>query len=339
MTTQHQRLPICIAGAGNVGCFIGGMLADGGYTVVFLGRGRNLADIRAHGLHLSRFDGSSVRLAPDAIAATDDPSRLADAGIILVTTKGRDTSAMAALIARHARPDARVISLQNGVHNVGTLRSHLPNISVLGGMVPFNVTMRAPGHFHCATSGTIVVEADAIGTAAALTTPRQNILSSSNIQGVQWGKLLINLNNALNALSNLPLRTQLSQRAWRRLFATQIDEALAVLRVAGISPVPPTPLPASLLPYVLRLPDGLFHQVASRIINIDPTARSSMWDDIDNRRLTEIDDLQGVILGLATRHGLSAPLTQRIFDLIKATEARGLGSPGLSSDQIAASAL
>ena len=48
-----------------------------------------------------------------------------------------------------------------------------------------------------------------------------------DIAGVQWGKLLVNLNNALNALSDLPLRKQLAQRGWRRLFADQMAEGSA----------------------------------------------------------------------------------------------------------------
>ena len=50
---------------------------------------------------------------------------------------------------------------------------------------------------------------------------------------MQWGKLLVNLNNALNALADVPLRRQLAQRAWRRLFADQMAEGLAVLQGRG----------------------------------------------------------------------------------------------------------
>ncbi len=57
------------------------------------------------------------------------------------------------------------------------------------------------------------------------------------MQGVQWGKLLLNLNNAINALSGLPLRDQLSQRAWRAILAAQIAEALQMTKAAGIAPV------------------------------------------------------------------------------------------------------
>ena len=75
---------------------------------------------------------------------------------------------------------------------------------------------------------------------------------------MQWGKLLVNLNNALNALSGLPLRQQLAQRAWRRLFADQIAEGLAAISAEGIKPVSSTPIPAGWTPHLLRLPDAIF---------------------------------------------------------------------------------
>jgi len=59
-----------------------------------------------------------------------------------------------------------------------------------------------------------------------------------------------------------------------------------------------------------------------------------MWEDSQRHRLTEIDYLQGVIIGIAAKHGLQVPLTRRIVDLIKNAERRGEGSPGLTPAQI-----
>jgi len=151
---------------------------------------------------------------------------------------------------------------------------------------------------------------------------------------VQWGKLLVNLNNALNALAGLPLRQQLGQRAWRVLFADQMAEGLAAIRAEGITPVSPTPVPAGWTPHLLRLPDAVFGVLLGRTMKIDPEARSSMWEDLQRGRRTEIDYLQGVITGIADRHGLRAPLSRRIVALIKSAEAAGKGSPGLTPDQI-----
>ncbi len=84
-------------------------------------------------------------------------------------------------------------------------------------------------------------------------------------------------------------------------------------------------------PFALRLPDALFFRVASAMVKIDPHARSSMLDDLDHGRATEIDHLNGEILRLAAAHGLRAPANQAIFDLVKRAEATKAGSPRLSS--------
>ena len=165
---------------------------------------------------------------------------------MLVTVKSADTAAMADIIARHAPSDVVVVSLQNGVGNAAVLRDRLPGRRVLGGMVPFNVIALGEGRFHRATSGDIVIEHDDGDTAERLSVPGLTMRPTDDIDGVQWGKLLVNLNNALNALAGLPLRRQLAQRPWRRLFADQMAEGLAAIRAEGIRPVSPTPIPAGM---------------------------------------------------------------------------------------------
>jgi 2-dehydropantoate 2-reductase len=325
-----------VAGAGSIGCFVGGLLAGAGRAVTLLARPRVIADIAAHGLHVTSLDGVDCRVLPSAVRATDDPAALAQAACILVAVKSTDTAAMAELIARHAPPGALVISLQNGVDNVPLLRERLPDRRVLAGMVAFNVVAMGEGRYHRATSGEIVLEQDAAGTAARLDAPGLTVTASHNITGVQWGKLLLNLNNAINALSGLPLRDQLSQKAWRELLAEQIVEALLVTKAAGIVPVT-SPLPPPLLPFVLRLPDGLFRILAGRMLRIDPQARSSMWEDLQLRRRTEIDHLQGTIIRLAAQHAQPVPLSRRIANLVKSAEEAKQGSPGLQAAEIASS--
>jgi 2-dehydropantoate 2-reductase len=325
---------ICVAGAGSIGCFVGGMLRAGGRQVSLLARPRVIEDISRNGLKVTSFEGLEHRLSPGEIRLADDPAVLADADIILVTVKSDDTAAIADLIAQHASKSATVISLQNGTGNVAVLRDKLPGRHVLAGMWPFNVIALGDGHLHRATSGDVLLEKDEADTAARLWQPELAFRGVDNITGVQWGKLLVNLNNALVALSGLPLREQLAQRPWRALFADQWREALTVLKAEGIVPVSMTPLSPSLTPYVLRLPDFLFEQIASSMVQIDPKARSSMWEDLQRGRRTEIDHLQGVIVRLAVRHGLPAPLSARIALLIQNAEQAGNGSPGLTPEQI-----
>jgi 2-dehydropantoate 2-reductase len=326
--------PIGIAGAGSIGCFVGGMQAASGRRVALLARPRVIEEIRGNGLRLTSFEGLEQQIAPSALTLSDDPSIFNDVGVVLVTVKSADTAEIADIIAKHAPPDAVVVSLQNGVGNVPVLRERLPARHVLAGMVPFNVIAPGNGRFHRATSGDIVLEQDDAGTAGQLSVPGLKMRSTADIAGVQWGKLLFNLNNALNALADLPLRQQLAQRPWRRLFADQMAEGLAAIKAEGIRPVSSTPIPPSWTPPLLRLPDKVFGMLLGRTMKIDPEARSSMWEDLQRGRRTEIDYLQGVITGIADRHGLQVPLSRRIVALIRSAEAAGKGSPGLTPEQI-----
>ncbi len=108
------------------------------------------------------------------------------------------------------------------------------------------------------------------------------------------------------------------------------------MTAAGIKPAKLAGAPPGLLPKLLRLPDWLFRRIARRMLAVDPEARSSMWDDLNLGRLTEIDEFQGAILSLAEQTGVKVPLTRKIVDLVRQAESRGAGSPRLRPDQIAA---
>lgn len=326
--------PVVVAGAGSIGCFVGGVLAQAGRRVALLARPRVIAEINRNGLKITSFEGLDRTLAAHELSLSDDPAICRDAGVILVTVKSTDTAGIADLIAQHAPPDAVIVSLQNGVGNVAVLRERLGGRRVLAGMVPFNVMAPGAGRFHRATSGDIVIEQDEAGTAAQLSVPHLTVRPTGNIAGVQWGKLLVNLNNALNALSGLPLREQLARRPWRMLLADQMAEGLKAMKAEAIRPVAPTPVPLVLTPHLLRLPDFAFQLLLGRAMKIDAEARSSMWEDLQRGRRTEIDYLQGVIVAIAERHGLNVPVSRCIVSLIKRAEADGKGSPGLSPQQI-----
>jgi 2-dehydropantoate 2-reductase len=328
--------PIVVAGAGSIGCFVGGVSASAGRRVSLLARPRVIAEIERFGLTLTSLEGSTWHVASQQLKLSDDPAVLAEASAVLVTVKSADTAEVADAIARHAPPDAVIVSLQNGIANVPVLRERLPGRTVLAAMVPFNVIAAGEGRFRRATSGDIVIERDHADTAARLSVPGLAIRPTDNIAGVQWGKLLVNLNNAINALSGLPLREQLARRDWRALFADQIAEGVMAVRAAGIHPVSPTPVPLSWTPHLLRLPDALFAIALAPAMKIDPQARSSMWEDLERRRRTEVDYLQGVITEIADRRGLKTPLSRRIVALIRDAEAAGKGSPRLTVEQIRA---
>ncbi|MCG2628948.1 2-dehydropantoate 2-reductase [Bradyrhizobium sp. WYCCWR 13023] len=326
--------PIVVAGAGAIGCFVGGMLAAADRRVALLVRPRVKTEIERFGLRLTDFDGAETKLGAGRVALSEDPAMFHSAGIVLVTVKSADTADVADQIAQHAPQDAVIVSLQNGVGNVAILNERLGGRRVLAGMVPFNVVAMGEGRFHRSTSGDIIVGEDVENTAAALSVSGLTMRGSRDITGVQWGKLIINLNNALSALSDMPLAAQLASRDWRRLFADQMAEGLAVLKAAGITPASATPIPPNWMPTLLRLPDMVFNAILGRTMKIDPQARSSMWQDLKQGRKTEIDYLQGAVIALAEQNNVNVPLMRRIVALIKEVETSGKGPPRLSPQQI-----
>src|SRR5436305_197087 len=118
--------PIIVAGAGSIGCFVGGALANAGRRVSLLARPRVIDEINRNGLRVTSFEGFDRMLSPGRLSLSEDPSIFKDAGVVLVTVKSTDTADIAGLIAQHAPPEAAIVSLQNGVGNVAVLRQRLP---------------------------------------------------------------------------------------------------------------------------------------------------------------------------------------------------------------------
>jgi 2-dehydropantoate 2-reductase len=317
------KMKIAVFGSGLIGTYVGGSLRAAGADVVLIGRARMQQHILEHGLVLTDLQKRRVRLAAADIPFALTPDSLADADLILVTVKSSATAEAAEAIARYAKPSAVVLSLQNGIGNSATLKKVLTENVVLAGMVPFNVVQTPDHRLHRGSDGEVMVEASPsfapwqpLFAAAALP-----LLQHADFVAVQWGKLLLNLNNSVNALSALPLKTQLSQRAYRCCLALLVDEGLAVLARAGIEPAQVTRIAPRRLPLLLRLPDFLFTRIAAQMLRIDPEARSSMAEDLQAGRLTEIDYLNGAVVALAKAHGGDAPANRRMVALVRQAES------------------
>ncbi|MFN7397870.1 MAG: 2-dehydropantoate 2-reductase [Sandaracinobacter sp.] len=318
------RPKITVFGAGMIGLYVGGLLARHA-ELTFVGRA-SMLDPLTDGLRLTDVDGMDLQLSAGDFRATVDAAGLAGADLVLVTVKSMGTAEAAAAIAAYA-PGGVVVSFQNGVSNPDVLRAALPGATVLAGMVPFNVAQRGPAHFHRGTGGGLAVEASDVlvpfeGVFAAAGLP---LGQSMNILGVQWGKLLVNLNNAINALSGVSLADELRQRDFRRCWALCLAEGLQCTKAAGIELVDPLPMPLKLMPQIMRLPDALYRYVLSAgsggKVKVDPHARSSMADDLGKGRATEVDWLQGEVVRLAERVGRRAPVNARLVELVKAAES------------------
>ena len=320
MATTPQRPTVLVMGAGSIGCWLGGRLQAAGATVHFIGRPRMLSALARHGLTLTDRDGGRIHLAADRLLLHRSLPADLTPDLVLLCVKSAATATAAVELGGLLPPGTPVVSMQNGIANAAIAQSAAPQLVLLPGMVPFNVAEPAPGHLHRGTEGLLAAQDHP--TLRAL----QPLLASAglpitlhdDLRSVQWGKLLLNLNNAVNALSGLPLRAQLLDRDLRCCTAALIGEALSVLRQAGIRPARMSPLPPAWLPWVLRLPTPLFRLVATRMLRIDDRARSSMADDLVRGRPTEIDAINGEVQRLAASVRTLATRNARIGELVRA---------------------
>ena len=312
-------MKIAVFGAGAIGCWVGGRLAAGGADVTLIGRPRVLAELR-DGLTVTELGDRKWTAHP---TLSTEAAAARDAELVLVTVKGAATDEAGHALANHGT--GAVISLQNGIHNATVLRAALPGRVVLAGMVPFNVARVASGTYHRGTSGELAVEAHPaveplVLAARAAELPLQ---TRGDMLAVQWSKLVMNLNNAINALSGKPLFEELADRNFRRCLAAAQREALAVLDAANQPVAKLLALPPRWVARILPMPDWAFRRIATRVAAVDPLARSSMQDDFAAGRATEIEYLQGEIVTLAKSLGRRAPINAKLVLLVRAAEAGG----------------
>ncbi len=317
-------------GAGAIGCYLGGRLALAGVDVEFVGRPAVLDALRVHGLTVVEPDDSSETLPAARLSLHEHVPAAPGVALVLLCVKSGATGDAAAALGATLPPGTPVLSMQNGLRNAEIARAAAPALRVLAGMVPYNVAEIAPGAWQRGSHGTLVLQDDAVTRAwlPALRGAGLAAAACADMRAVQWAKLLLNLNNPVNALSGLPLRAQLRDRDLRATTAALMAEAIALLALARQPLARLTPLPPRWLPALMRLPTWLFERVAARMLKIAPRARSSMADDLDRGRRTEIDELCGEVVRLATSLGRAAPRNACMVALVRAAEqaARTAGS-------------
>lgn len=329
-----NELKIGVMGAGAIGCFLGGKLLAHGVDVVFVGRERLKADIEKSGLAWTELNGETVVVPGEKVVFRTAPASMADRDVVLCCVKSAATAETAAELARVLSPSAIVVSMQNGLRNAEVLRAGLGERAVLGGIVSFNV-VASGATFRQATSGPLVIEASAAPRVEALATALRGagfeVQLATDIRGMQWAKLVMNVNNAVGALTDVPTARLLFEKDYRRIVAALMAESLEVMRRAGVKPARLGPIPARFFPMLLRLPTPVLRLAARAQLKVDPEARSSMWDDVSRGRLTEVDYLNGEIVRLAASCGAEAPLNRRVVTLIHDVEKAGKGSPKLDA--------
>lgn len=322
MTSPDSPLRITVIGAGVVGCYLGGRLARHA-DVTLVGRAHVLDPIRAGGLTVEA-GGDRVHVSAESLVLAETPESVRRADVVLVCTKAGSTAAATAEFVPFLHPDAVVVGLQNGLHSTDTIRDGVDG-PVVTGVVPFNVARTGPATYRRTSAGEIRI-ADDPHITPLVTTMKQaglEIRPTDDIQSVLHGKVLMNLNNAVQALSGLPLRAELLDHHLRCCLALCQSEANRVFTASGVVPRVPVAVPAAMLPAIMRLPTPVFRVLAQAVLQVDADGTSSMHYDLERGRTTEIDLLQGEIVRMAGRLDKKAPACARMVELVREAEQAG----------------
>ncbi|RSN77221.1 2-dehydropantoate 2-reductase [Acinetobacter haemolyticus] len=316
-------MKICIYGAGSIGCYLGGRLVATDYDIDFIVRPKVQQELQTYGLIVSDYTGFKQTISVNQLQMSIDPNVAAHADIVFVCVKSTSTEQVALELKDILKKKTIIISFQNGLSNVRILKRILIDHIILEGMVPFNVAALGSGRFHQGTDGALYVKSheQLAELVRAFKKSKLEIQLEQDMQAVQWAKLLLNLNNSINALSQLPLKQELSIREYRQCLALAQLETLNLLKIAKIKPAKLTPIPAQFIPKILKLPNPIFKIVSKKMLAIDPLARSSMADDLMAGRKTEIDWINGEVVNLASQLNLTAPINQKLIELVKQAES------------------
>jgi 2-dehydropantoate 2-reductase len=300
---------VCVVGCGAVGSIFAANLAQLDDVEVWaydLAR-EHVDAINANGLRLS---GAGEVVG--TVRATSDPAELPACDFGIVATKAMHTESAIAATA-HAFAAGAVCSVQNGIGNEEVLACHVPRV-IRGTTFPAGRIVE-PGHIQWDVKGGTTIGPfepspapfDQVERLAEACT-RAGLPTDAvqDARGPQWRKLIFNAaTNPVGALTGLTHGRVCEDPALRRLVSGLVDEGEAVAAAQGIE------LDAD--------PEELIDHAAKPEVAYDHKA--SMLQDVEARRQTEIDYLNGGIVRFGREHGVPAPLNEAILALVKGLEA------------------
>jgi 2-dehydropantoate 2-reductase len=300
---------ICVVGCGAVGSLFAANLArlDDVEVWAYDVWQEHVDAINATGLRLSGADEVVGRPR-----ATADPAELPACEFGLVATKSMHTGAAVAAVV-HALEHASVCSVQNGVGNEEAIAEHVPRV-IRGTTFPAGKLL-APGHVQWDVKGETTIgpfeprpaPMDQVERLAdACTRAGMPTQAVADARGPQWRKLIFNAaTNPIGALTGLTHGRVCEDPALRRLVTALVDEGKAVAAAQGVE------LDAD--------PEELIDYAARRDVAYDH--RASMLQDVEARRATEVDFLNGGILRFGSESRVPTPLNEAVVALIKGMEA------------------
>jgi 2-dehydropantoate 2-reductase len=298
---------IAVLGAGALGSYIGGRLAEHGAPVVLIGRdAARLAVIARDGVRIEDDRGDRlVRVRAARAAELGEP-----VGLVIVLTKAIDTAAAIESMRHLIGPDTWAVTLQNGIGNGETIAAVVPAARVAIGMTDIPAGLQGAAHVRSPGRGTIRLWSMDGADSAALRAIETllagagfNCIATREIATDIWEKVAFN--GALNALGAITRRTngELDNPDGRAIAHAVVDEAVAAVTALGV-PVERARILAKI--------DGALTQHRAH--------KGSMLQDVLAGRPTEIDFINGAIVRAAERAGLAAPVNQTLVRLVHLIE-------------------
>lgn len=295
-------MKVAVMGAGAVGCYYGGMLARAGHEVVLIGRAQHVEAVLRDGLFLD----TQTFKAHVPMQASTEASAVQGAGLVLFCVKSTDTQASAADMAPHLAPDARVLSLQNGVDNAERLQAMLEQ-EVTPAVVYVATEMAGPGHVKHHGRGELVIgpgrsNQELVALFADAGVPVQ---VSDNVIGALWAKLILNCAyNALSAITQTPYGRLVQGEGVQAVMRDVVQECLAVAKASGVD-----------------VPGDMWDAI-ERIAHTMPAQFSSTAQDVARGKRSEIDHLNGHVMRRGEALRIATPVNRTLHAIVKLIESR-----------------
>ncbi|VUT24619.1 MAG: 2-dehydropantoate 2-reductase [Candidatus Methanolliviera sp. GoM_asphalt] len=289
-----------VMGAGAIGSLIGGLMTNAGYNVALIGREWQVKKIRENGLHIYGLEDFCVY--PEAYM---EPI---EADLIFITVKSYDTEVAARVL--RMKEKSVVLSLQNGIGNEEKIGRIVGIKHVLGGVTSQGALLLGPGRVkHTGSGKTIIGELD--GKITEKTKEIKEILDRSKIETKitteikreLWNKLIINVGiNAITAITGLENGYICKMKNLRELSRKCVREVLKVAEKAGID-------------------TNVKEESVLNVAKLTAKNRSSMLQDLDRGKKTEINEINGVVVDLGERYGVKCEVNETLLRLVEAMEA------------------
>jgi 2-dehydropantoate 2-reductase len=314
---------IAVIGAGAIGSALGALLHRAGQDVVLIGRSAHVSAIRNEGLKVDGDAGTFTANINAVEALTFRPD------LALLTVKTQDVVKAVETQKAFLR-DIPVVTFQNGIRSDDIVSSILPKEQILSAVVLMHATYLLPGKVTIVYRGQLMLGSPYAATNERLHDVAQTLnlavpaRVTDNIQGAHWLKLIINLNNALPAITNQTMDAIYANASLRNLAVRLMREGLLVINRARIRLESLPEVSVVLTKLVNWMPLG----IAGRIAGVKVRRLTTQWplwgstlQSIQRGRRTEIDYLNGEVVKLGKRFGEATPLNAKMVELVHRVES------------------